>query len=131
MRKIVAVMALVASIGVSVRAQNDAQAFVSAASQALGTDNLMTLQYSGTGTINTFGQSWKHDVQWPEFKLTSYTVDIGYRVPVMRVDLTRDNPEKDKPMQGGGYPLLAPQRAIQAVSGKLAWNVAGQNTVPN
>jgi glyoxylase-like metal-dependent hydrolase (beta-lactamase superfamily II) len=120
---------LLTSVGLNLRAQDDAQAVVSGAAQALGTANLMTIEYSGTGTIATFGQNWKHDVQWPEFKLTSYTVDIDYRTPAMRVDLTRDNPENGLPMQGGGYPLLAPQRVNQAVSGKFAWNSFGQNTV--
>jgi glyoxylase-like metal-dependent hydrolase (beta-lactamase superfamily II) len=131
MRKIVLAAAmLAASVGLGVRAQDDPQAIVGAAAQALGTANLTTLQYSGTGTINTFGQSWKHDVPWPEFKLTSYTAVIDYRTPAMRVELERDNPDKGKPMQGGGYPLLAPQKVSQAVSGKAAWNVTGQNTSP-
>lgn len=34
-------------------------------------------------------------------------------------------------MQGGGYPLLAPVRTSQFVSGKVAWNTAGKNMVPD
>jgi hypothetical protein len=119
---------LVVSVGLKVRAQDDAQAVVSAAAQALGAANLTSIQYSGTGTINTFGQSWKHDVQWPEFKLIAYTADIDYKAPAMRVIFTRDNPEKGKPMQGGGYPLPQPQRTEEEVSGKLAWD-EGQNGI--
>ena len=41
--------------------------------------------------------------------------------PAMRVDVTRSNP--DGLIQGGGgLPLAAPQRQIQVVSGKFAWN---------
>ena len=132
MRRIVLTTAVLATafVGLTVRAQDDPRAIVDAAAKALGAANLTTVEFAGAGTINTFGQNWKHDVPWPEFKLTSYTAAIDYRVPAMRVELQRDNPDKGKPLQGGGYPLLAPDRVSQAVNGNAAWDVTGQNAIP-
>jgi glyoxylase-like metal-dependent hydrolase (beta-lactamase superfamily II) len=42
----------------------------------------------------------------------------------MRIDLQRTNPDVTPVRGGGGLPLLAPQSQSQAVSGKLAWNLA-------
>lgn len=100
-----------------------------AAARALGATNLSSIQYSGSGTNNAFGQAHLPGGPWPAFKVTSYTAAVDYNKPAMRVELERTNP--DGPIRGGGgLPLLAPQRQIQIVSGTFAWNVAGQNAVP-
>src|SRR5712691_8331971 len=126
MRKIkiaLAIATLAMSVGSAPRAQDNPQALVTAAVDALGAKTLTSIQFSGSGGINTFGQNWKNEVPWPEFKLTKYTADVDFAAPAMRVVLTRDNPDKGKPMQGGGFPLLAPVNVNQAVNGKIAWNV--------
>ncbi len=131
MRRIVLATTILATFVVlTVRAQDDPQAVVNAAAQALGAATLTSLQYSGSGTIDTFGQNWKNDVPWPEFNLTSYTATVDYSIPAMQVQLTRDNPDRGKPMQGGGFPLAALQNLNQVVSGKLAWNAGGENATP-
>jgi glyoxylase-like metal-dependent hydrolase (beta-lactamase superfamily II) len=61
---------------------------------------------------------------WPAFKIFSYTATIDYATPAMRIDLQRTNPDITPVRGGGGLPLLAPQSQSQAVSGKLAWNLA-------
>ena len=104
-----------------------AAATLDAAADALGmtrgpqrVDALSFVEYWGTGTMHALGQAFRPDTAWPAFKV-SYHASIGYVVPGMRVDLTRTNP--DGPVQGGGgLPLAAPQRQIQVVSGKFAWN---------
>ena len=114
----------------SARAQ-DAQAVIKTAEYALGMirgpqriDAINTLEYWGTGSAYAFGQAYHPGSAWPEFK-TAYHASLSYAVPAMRVDMTRSNP--DGPIQGGGgLPLAAPQRQIQVVSGKFAWN----ETVP-
>jgi len=131
MRRMLSATAILATFVVlTVRAQDDSQAVVNAAAQALGAATLTSLQYSGSGTIDTFGQNWKNDVPWPEFKLTTYTVNVDYSIPAMQAQLTRDNPERGKPMQGGGFPLFALQNLHHVVSGRLAWNVDGENATP-
>ena len=125
-----------------VRAQ-DAQAVIKTAEYALGMirgpqriDAINTLEYWGTGSTYAFGQAYHPGSAWPEFKVT-YHASLSYAVPAMRVDVTRSNP--DGLIQGGGgLPLAAPQRQIQVVSGKFAWNesvpgagfIAGSTATP-
>src|SRR6266853_1609206 len=85
---------------------------------------LTSLQFSATGSNNAFGQAWKADMPWPAFKIFSYTATFDYATPAMRIDLQRTNPDTTPVRGGGGLPLLAPQAQSQAVSGKVAWNLA-------
>jgi glyoxylase-like metal-dependent hydrolase (beta-lactamase superfamily II) len=83
-------------------------------------DAINTMEFSGSGTTNAFGQAYKPDGPWPAFK-TEYHVALSYNPPAMRVEMTRTNP--DGPIQGGGgLPLAAPQHTIQTVREKYAWN---------
>jgi hypothetical protein len=93
-------------------------------------DAVSTLEYWGTGSTYSFGQSYRPDLASPTFKVT-YHASLSYAVPAMRVDVMRSNP--DGLAQGGGGPsLAAPQRQIQVVSGSFAWNesVPGAGFVP-
>src|SRR5262245_21476123 len=119
------IAALVSFVG---HAQGTNAVLVDAA-RALGAANLNSIQYSGNGTNNAFGQGYAPGGPWPAFKVTSYTAAIDYTKPAMRVELERTNPD-GVIRGGGGLPLLAPQRQIQIVSGTYAWNVAGQNATP-
>src|SRR5262245_59116916 len=119
------IAALVSFVG---HAQGTNTVLVDAA-RALGAANLNSIQYSGSGTNNAFGQGYEPGGPWPTFKVTSYTAGIDYTKPAMRVELERTNPD-GLIRGGGGLPLLASQRQIQIVSGTSAWNVAGQNAVP-
>jgi glyoxylase-like metal-dependent hydrolase (beta-lactamase superfamily II) len=123
MRKIVTALAVAAAVGwlTSARAQ-DAKATLEAAARALG--DVSSIQFSGSGTTNSYGQSFKPGEPWPAFKTTSYTVTVDYKIPAMRMELQRTNPDVKVVQGGGGLPLLAPQTQNQAVSGKVAWNVA-------
>jgi glyoxylase-like metal-dependent hydrolase (beta-lactamase superfamily II) len=123
MRKAVTAMAVAAAFVslTSVRAQ-DSKTTLDAAARALG--DVSSIQFSGTGTTNSYGQSFKPDGPWPAFKTTSYTVTVDYKTPAMRMELQRTNPDEKVVRGGGGLPLLTPQAQNQVVSGKLAWNVA-------
>jgi hypothetical protein len=121
----------------------DAQAVIKTAEYALGMirgpqriDAINTIEYWGTGSIYTAGQAGNPGSARREFK-TMYHASLSYAVPGMRVDVTRSNP--DGPAQGGGgLPLAAPQRQIQVVSGRFAWNesvpgagfIAGSTATP-
>ena len=115
----------------------DAQAVIKNAEYALGMirgpqriDAINTIEYWGTGFTYAFGQAYHPGSAWPAYKAT-YHASLSYAVPAMRIDLTRSNP--DGPIQGGGgLPLAGPQRLIQVVSGKFAWNesVPGAGFVP-
>jgi glyoxylase-like metal-dependent hydrolase (beta-lactamase superfamily II) len=129
MRRIaLAIVAIVAPAAMAGHAQSGT-ATLDAAARALGATNLTSIQYAGSGTNNAFGQAYAPGGPWPAFKITSYTASINYATPAMRIELERFNPD-GVIRGGGGLPLLAPQRQIQAVSETFAWNVAGQNAVP-
>src|ERR1700681_2666961 len=123
MRKVVTAIAVAGAFVslTSLRAQ-DSKATLDAAVKALG--DVFSIQFSGTGTTNSYGQSFKPDEPWPVFKTTSYTVTVDYKIPAMRMELQRTNPDVKVVRGGGGLPLLAPQTQNQVVSGKVAWNVA-------
>lgn len=129
MRRIaLSISVILALAAITGRAQ-DGTATLDAAARALGATNLTSIQYSGSGTNNAFGQSYAPDGPWPAFKVTSYTAAINYTTPAMRVELDRTNPD-GQVRGGGGLPVLAPQKQIQVVSGTFAWNEAGQRAVP-
>lgn len=124
------------------RAQ-DAATVIKNAEYALGMirgpqriDAINTLEYWGTGSIYAVRPADGPGGARPEFKGT-YHASISYAVPAMRVDVTRSNPNGPN-QSGGGPPLVAPQRQIQVVSGKFAWDesvpgagfVAGTTATP-
>ena len=129
MKKIALAIAAIGALATVPGHAQDGNATLETAARALGAAQLTSIQYSGNGTNNAFGQAYAPDGPWPAFKVTSYTAAINYTTPAMRVELERANPD-GQIRGGGGLPLLAPQKQIQIVSGALAWNVAGQNAVP-
>jgi glyoxylase-like metal-dependent hydrolase (beta-lactamase superfamily II) len=136
MRKALVAVVVVASLQMARAQDNKAPApaapapaaapvTLEAVSKALGASKgLTTLQFSAKGSNNAYGQAWRSDQAWPAFKVFSYTATLDYVTPAMRIDLQRTNPDTAPVRGGGGLPLLAPQSQGQAVSGKLAWNLA-------
>lgn len=118
---------LVTLVAVACQTQ-DEKATVDAAARALGSTNLTSIQYSGSGTNNAFGQAYAPGGPWPAFKVSNYTASIDYATPAMQVEIERTNPDGEI-RGGGGLPLLAAQKQVQVVSGAFAWNVAGPNAV--
>ena len=59
-------------------AAQDARALLQAADKAIGASAVNSVQYSGTGWLAAFGQSYATDGDWPRFELRSYTNTIGY-----------------------------------------------------
>ena len=74
-------------------------------------DSIVTTEYWATGTMNAGGQA---------SQVTSYHASLNYSFPGMRVDLARAGANGQ------------PQRQIQVVSGKFAWNETqpGMNGTP-
>ena len=136
--------ALIAGVLAAPRAcAQDAATVIKNAEYALGMirgpqriDAINTLEYWGTGSVFAVRPANGPGGTRPEFK-GAYHASVSYAVPAMRVDVTRSNP--DRPTQGGGaLPLVGPQRQIQVVSGRFAWNesvpgagfVAGTTATP-
>ena len=121
-------LGLVVMMGRTLRAQ-DARAILRAAADAMGTARVNTIQYSGTGWNAAVGQSFSPEEDWPHFEVTRYVRTIDYNAKSSREDLTRrqgNNP----PRGGGGTPLQGDQQQVAIVSGNYAWNMDGQNPVP-
>jgi glyoxylase-like metal-dependent hydrolase (beta-lactamase superfamily II) len=86
-------------------------------------DSFWSMEFWAEGMTYALGQAYRADGPWPGFK-TQYHATLTYETngePGMRVEMVRTNP--DGPIQGGGgLPLAAPQKPINVVSGKYAWN---------
>ena len=124
------------------------QGRLQAAARALGSDSLRTLTFSGTGANFAFAQAYSAGAPWPRFNLKSYTAEIDYQIPAMRVEWERTLPPQTPPPGvspspliwrggGGAPPFLLPQRPdliavhmVQVVSGNAQWNVLGPATTP-
>src|SRR2546425_2627103 len=125
---VVVFLAVIAVTGDTLRAQ-DAREVLQAAVKAMGAANVKTIQYSGTGWNAAVGQSFSPQDDWPHFEVTRYTRTIDYDAKSSREELTRrqgNNP----PRGGGGTPLQGEQQQVAIVSGNYAWNMDGQNPVP-
>ena len=83
-----------------VRAQ-DARAVIAAASKAMGTDTLRSVEYSATtGSTYAVGQAPGPGKPWPRFTIIKYNAAINYEGPAMREELVRIDDEN--PPRGGG-----------------------------
>jgi len=110
-------------------AQDGKKTSLDAIATAMGSANLKTIQYSGSGSNFAIGQSPNATAPWPRFNVTSYTASIDYDAPAMRQEMVRTQGE-NPPRGGGGQPLAGEQRQIQVAREGFAWNVAGTNTTP-
>src|SRR4030095_8144016 len=82
---------------------------------AMGTANLNSVQYSGTGKSGVLGQSHLAGMPWPMLIVKSYTRGIDYTNMTSNEDVVRvyDNP----PAQGGGAPFLNEQKQTNTLRG--------------
>ena len=101
----------------------DAKAVLDGAVKAMGDVN--SLQFSGRGADSAFGQAYTPGAGGPRFGVKSYSRTVDYETPAMRDEYVRA--DGDPTARGGGAPLAPNTKAMQAVSGKLAWNQVGEN----
>ncbi len=104
----------------------DAKTVLQAAQKAMG--DVTSIQYSGTGHINSFGQAWTPNAVWPSTNLTSYTKTIDYSSKSAKEELVHSEPN---PMvKGGGRPFAGDDKQANFVSGQYAWDMPGSAPVP-
>ena len=110
-------------------AAQDAQSVLQAAATAMGTTNLKSIQYSGTGWRGAVGQNYSPELDWPRFQMTSYTrtIDFDARSSKEEMVLIQGN---NRARGGGGTPIQGERRAVFLVSGDYAWNMQGDNVIP-
>ena len=103
---------------------------LAAAAEAMGVANLNAIEFTGSGNVFNFGQAFEPGERWPRFIQRSYNAAINYQTPGMRLIQVRSQGEHP-PRGGGAQPVAADQRTVQVVSGKFAWQEAGNQAVPN
>ena len=91
-----------------------------AAAQALGANDLKSIEYSGTGKWFQFGQAPSPTLPWPAFDVSSFTASVNYETPAARVQMVRIQMVEP----GRVRPAPVQQRPVQVVSGTYAWNMA-------
>ena len=95
----------------------NATATLEAASSAMGTARLTSIEYKGSGSSYNFGQAINVASPWRHLILKNYVADIDYSAPAMREEMYRTLPDGTPPF--GGF------LQVQFISGSDAWNQAG------
>jgi glyoxylase-like metal-dependent hydrolase (beta-lactamase superfamily II) len=111
-------------VGVT-RAQ-EANSVLQAAQKAMGDPS--SIQYSGTGHLDFFGQAWTPNAPWPATNLTSYTKTIDYTSKSAKEELVHS--EETPMVKGGGRPFAGDDKQANFVSGDYAWDMPGGKLVP-
>lgn len=95
---------------------------------AMGSVNLKTLRYSGSGTGAVFGQAWLPGQAWPRVNYSSFSRQLDYENAALREDYARSRAE---PTGGGALPLMGngEQRATGLLRGDHAWSLVGSAPV--
>ncbi len=97
----------------------DATSVLSASAKVMGTENLRTIQYSGSGFSFTFAQAATPGGPWPRFGVKTYTREIDFAAPASRVQLVRSSIDK---RGGGGVGLpVVDQTQNQFILPNAAW----------
>jgi glyoxylase-like metal-dependent hydrolase (beta-lactamase superfamily II) len=96
----------------------DATSAIQNAQKTMG--DVQSIQYSGTGKMGGFGQSFHPGGPWHSTVITSYTRTIDYASGSSKEELART--QENPPAQGGEAPFAGEQKQVNMVSGKYAWN---------
>ena len=105
----------------------DAGALLKRAAAAMGSDEVKTIRYTGSGTGASFGQAYRPDKPWPKLNYSSYERLVDYQAPASSETVMRSRSE---PTGGGAVPLQGEARFGAAVNDAFAWNLAGPAAVP-
>ncbi len=105
-----------------------AQTVLRAAADALGTDNVQCLTYTGSGYVGLVGQNYDIRDDWRRLELASYTRTINFDAKSSRVEsvIRRGS----YPALGGGRPFQGDQRQVELVADRFAWNLQGTTPAP-
>ena len=120
MRRLTILLTTIALWSAVATAQDvDARAALLASIEAMGADQLDTLEYSGGGFSSRIGQQYSVNGGWPTYQVVDYTRSIDFDSGWSREDYTR---------QQGDYPLfgrtpLGPEPITAIVSGEYAWDI--------
>jgi glyoxylase-like metal-dependent hydrolase (beta-lactamase superfamily II) len=121
-----ALTAVLALLPFAAKAQ-DAKATLEAASKALGTADVKSIEMQGSGVMFLVGQSAVPGGPWPLFNVRTFTRVVNYDSASLREDLMRTRALE--PPRGGGAYVRGEHQLVSMLSGDHAWNVMGQAAV--
>lgn len=101
-------------------AAQDARSVLDGLARTLGA--VTSIQYSGTGYVYGFGQSYQPGGPWVKFNLKSYTFAADYERQASREEQVRTY--LDPPERGGTAVFIGELRQVALLSGDVAWNAA-------
>ena len=119
-------IALLAWLGGAPTAQ-DARSVVEGLARTLGAAGVTSLEYSGSGYVYGFGQSYQPGGPWVKFNLKSYTLLADYEREAFREEQVRTY--LDPPDRGGTAVFVGELRQVAFLGGGVAWN-AGADGAP-
>ena len=101
------------------RLVKDAGSVVADVGRTIGATGLKSIQYSATGTVSQFGQSYRPDGPYPKF-YAKYSRAVDYEKGVSREETIRTQFE-NPPRGGGGQPLYSEARGAAVVTESSPW----------
>ena len=107
-------------------AEVDARAALLASMEAMGADELETIEYSGSGFSSRIGQQYSVNGGWPTFQVVDYTRTIDFDAGWSREDYTRSRVT----IRHSARTPMAPVRVTAVVNGAYAWDIRGDEPVP-
>lgn len=113
-KKLILPVSLIAILAWAAGGQ-DAASVVSAATKALGSGDLKSIEYSGSGADYVLGQAGNPNVPWPRFVDKTYTRLIDLDAPASRMQRIRMQGE-NPPHGGGLQPVVGEQNQTQVIA---------------
>ena len=127
MRMLAAVLTAVLALLPFAAEAQDAKATLEAASKALGTADVKSIEMQGSGVMFQVGQSAVPGEPWPLFNVRTFTRVVNYDLASLREDLLRTRALE--PPRGGGAYVRGEHQLVSMLNGDHAWNVMGQAAV--
>ena len=93
----------------------DPASVISAATKALGSGDLKSIEYSGSGADYVLGQAVNPTSPWPKFNDKTYTRLVDLDAPASRMQRIRTQAE-NPPRGGGQQPILGEQTQNQVIA---------------
>jgi glyoxylase-like metal-dependent hydrolase (beta-lactamase superfamily II) len=127
MRLFIVLIVLSALLSSGAATAQDARSVVDGVARAIGAASVRTLQYSGSGFVYGFGQSYQPGGPWVKFNLKGYTLLMDYERQASREEQVRTY--LDPPERGGTAVFIGELRQVAFLHGDVAWN-AGPRGMP-
>jgi glyoxylase-like metal-dependent hydrolase (beta-lactamase superfamily II) len=119
-RNLAVLMSAIVMAVASARCARQGSGTLEAATEALGANNVRSIEYSGTGQWFQFGQAPNPTLPWPAFDVSNFVASINYDTPAARVQMVRSQVVEP----GRARPAPVQQRPVLLVSGTHAWTMA-------